>query len=133
VHLATVVVVSNAIVLLAHDSAHRSLGVSLSPWQLAFVYSVIVPGPILALLLMRRNARYGDALLLVTMLGSLLFGVYHHYVAISPDHVAHLPPGGSQPLFRTTAALMACIQAAGVVVAGVSLGRRGGAKPLSPA
>jgi hypothetical protein len=67
------------------------------------------------------------------MLGSLLFGVYHHYVAVSPDHVAHLPPGESQPLFRATAALMACIQAGGVVVAGVALGRRRRAKPVSPA
>lgn len=120
-YLAIVVVLLNAIVLLAHDSAHRSLGVLLSSWQQAFVYSVIVPGPIIALFLIRKRALSGYALLLVSMLGSLLFGVYYHFVAVSPDHVAHLPPGDSQHLFRATAALMASIQAGGTVVAAVAL------------
>ena len=55
------------------------------------------------------------------MLGSLLFGAYHHYVAISPDHVAHLPPGDAQGLFRVTAQLMVVVEllGAGVGIAGL--------------
>ena len=122
-HLAIAIVLLNAVVLLAHGSAHRSLGVLLSPWQQTFVYGVVVPGPLVALALLRRHARQGYTLLLISMLGSLLFGVYPHYVAVSPDHVAHLPPGDSQPLFRITAALMAFLEAAGAIVAAVALGR----------
>jgi hypothetical protein len=47
------------------------------------------------------------------MFGSLLFGVYHHYILVSPDHVAHLPAGDSQGLFRLTAAAMAVVELAG--------------------
>jgi hypothetical protein len=126
-------VLLNAIVLLAHDSAHRSLGVLLSPWQQAFVYTVIVAGPLIGLLLvLRGRTRQGYVLLLVAMLGSLLFGVYHHFVAVSPDHVSHLPSGDSQGLFRTTAALMALIQAAGSALAAVALARLGRDRPLEP-
>ena len=127
--LAIAVVVLNAVVLLAHGSAHRSLGVLLSPWQEAFVYGVIVPGPILALVLVRRHPRHGYTLLLATMLGSLFFGVYHHFIAVSPDHVAHLPPGDSQPLFRATAVLMACLELAGAAVAAVALARLARERP----
>ncbi|MFQ5526344.1 MAG: hypothetical protein ACE5GX_08800, partial [Thermoanaerobaculia bacterium] len=53
------------------------------------------------------------------LLGSLAFGVYYHYVNISPDHVAHLPPGDAQGLFRWTAlalpAVEACAAAVGLV------------------
>lgn len=125
------VVVSNAIVLLAHDSAHRSLGISLGPWQQAFVYSILVPGPIIALLVMHRKVGHGHALLLVPMLGSLVCGGYHRFLAISPDHVAQLPPGDSQHLFRVTAALTALIQAAGAFGAGTAPGRLARARPES--
>jgi hypothetical protein len=35
----------NAVVLLAHDSAHRSLGILSSPWQKAFIYSEVTSRP----------------------------------------------------------------------------------------
>ena len=130
--LAIAVVLVNAIILLAHDRAHQELGVLLSSWQQAFVYTVIVPGPFVALLLLRRHPLHGYALLLVTMVGSLLFGVYHHFVAVSPDHVAHLPPGDAQPLFRATAALMALVQAAGAGVAAMALRRLPVREPSPP-
>ena len=118
---AIAIVIAHAVVLVAHDVAHRDLVVLLNAWQQAFVYSVIVPGPFIALLLLRRYRREGYALLLVAMLGSLLFGLYHHYVAVSPDHVDHLPAGDSQGLFRVTALLMILVESAGVVVAALGL------------
>jgi hypothetical protein len=110
--LVTAVVLLHAVILLAHDSAHRDLGVALVLWQTIFVYLVIVAGPLLAAALaFTRRARSAYALLAVTMLGSFVFGAFHHYVAISPDHVAHLPAGAAQPLFKGTAALMAGVEA----------------------
>lgn len=108
------IVLLHAAVLLAHDSAHRDLGVELALWQTAYVYLVIVAAPLVAAALAftrRRSLAY--ILLAAAMLGSLLFGGYHHYVAISPDHVAHLPQGPAQPLFRQTAVGMVAVEAIG--------------------
>lgn len=113
---ALIIVAAHALVLLAHEIAHRSLGVDLLLWQTVFAYGVIVAGPIAALVLVRARPRAGFALLGLTMGASLLFGVFYHYVHVSPDHVAHLPPGGARSLFRWTSSLMALVEAAGVAV-----------------
>ena len=105
----------HALVLLGHDAAHRELAVHLNAWQTIFAYSVIVVAPVLAVVLVfTRHARLGFGLLVASMLGALLFGVYHHYILVSPDHVAHLPAGESQSLFRATAAAMSTLECAGV-------------------
>lgn len=111
--IALALVVAHALVLLGHDAAHSDLAVHLKLWQTIFAYSVIVAAPIAAVtLVFTRHARLGFGLLAVSMLGSLLFGVYHHYILVSLDHVAHLPAGESQGLFRLTAAVMAVVELA---------------------
>ncbi len=113
--LTFLLVAIHALVLLGHNAAHRELAVHLNAWQTFFAFSVIVVAPVLAVVLVfTRTARLGFALLAAGMLGALLFGVYHHYILISPDHVAHLPAGESQDLFRATAAAMAVLEFAGV-------------------
>jgi hypothetical protein len=103
------------LVLLGHDSAHDELGVLLNNWQMVFAYVVIVAAPVLAaILVFTPYRRFGYVLLAVSMLGALGFGVYHHYILVSPDHVAHLPVGESQGLFRATAAVMGVLELAGV-------------------
>jgi len=98
-----------------HDAAHRELGVHLSTWQTIFAYLVIVAAPVLAaLLVFTAYQRLGFALLAISMLGALLFGLYHHYILVSPDHVSHLPLGEAQGLFRATAAAMGVLELAGV-------------------
>ena len=115
--LAIVLIALHALVLVGHDLAHRSLGVGLTAWQLAFANSVIVGAPLVAAaLLFTRFARLAYVLLGCSMLGSLVFSVYHHYVLVSPDHVSHLPPGHGQGLFRATAATMAFLELAGIAV-----------------
>lgn len=115
--LAVAIVVLHALVLIGHDVAHRSLGVGLNAWQLAFAYSVIVAVPLVAALaLYTQRARLAFTLLSASMFGALVFSVYHHYVLISPDHVFHLPEGRHQGLFEVTAAAMAVLELAGVVV-----------------
>ncbi|MSP62562.1 MAG: hypothetical protein EXR72_19970 [Myxococcales bacterium] len=64
------------------------------------------------MLLWTRFARFGAILLTLAMAGALAFGVYHHYVAISVDHVDHLPMG-DHGLFRATAIVLAIAEAVG--------------------
>lgn len=115
--LGILLVAVHAAILLGHDAAHRDLGVGLVIWQQVYAYSLIVAGPLLAVaLLLLGRERVGFALLAGCMFAALIFGGYHHYVAISPDHVSHLPEGPSQPLFRATAALLAAVELAGAGV-----------------
>ncbi|HUG00740.1 MAG TPA: hypothetical protein VML95_02630 [Longimicrobiales bacterium] len=113
---AVLTVAAHAAVLLAHEIAHRRLGVDLRLWQTAFAYVVIVAGPVAGVVLARKRPRAGFALLALAMAAALLFTLYHHYVGVSPDNVAHLPPGGARPLFRWTSALLALLEAAGAWV-----------------
>jgi hypothetical protein len=106
---------AHAIVAAWHGMAHARLGVDLNAWQQTYVAIVIVLAPLVAVVMLwTRRARWGYALLAVAMAGSLVFGVYHHYIAISPDHVSHLPPGDWQEMFRLTALLLAGTEALGM-------------------
>ena len=118
----TIAVLAHLIVTLVHGQAHTSLDVGLSNWQNVYVLAVIVLAPLVALALsFTRYARTGLWLLLASMLGSLIFGAFYHYVIISPDHVAHLPPGEARGLFRVTAMLLLITETFGVVVAAMAL------------
>ena len=118
----TIAVLAHLIVTVLHGQAHTRLGVGLSDWQNAYVLAVIVVAPLVALVLsFTRYARVGLWLLLVSMLGSLIFGLCYHYIIISPDHVAHLPAGEARGLFQVTAVLLLITEAFGVVVAAMAL------------
>ena len=119
-----IVVLAHLIVTLFHGHAHTSLIVGLSNWQNIYVITIILLAPLFALALsFTRYARPALWLLLLSMLGALIFGVCYHYVIISPDHVAHLPPGDARGAFRLTALLLVVTEALGVVVAAVALQR----------
>jgi hypothetical protein len=114
---ATLAVAIHAVIATLHGVAHSDLGIQMSVAENAFINIVIVAAPLLAAIaLWTRFARFGAILLVLSMGGSLLFGAYHHYVAITPDHVAHLPAGNLQGLFRVTAMLLVVSEAAAVVV-----------------
>jgi hypothetical protein len=120
-----VIVIAHLIVNLLHGRAHTELGVGLSSWQQFYVIAVILLAPLIALLLSwTRYAQAGLGLLLVSMLGSLIFGACYHYIIVSNDHVAHLPPGDARGLFRATALLLLLTEAAGVVLAAIALRKR---------
>jgi hypothetical protein len=123
----TIAVIAHLIVNLLHGRAHTELGVGLTSWQQFYVIAVILLAPLIALLLSwTRYANAGLWLLLGSMLGSLIFGACYHYLIVSSDHVAHLPPGDARGLFRTTALLLLITEAAGVVLAAIALRTRGG-------
>lgn len=101
-----------------HGSAHDRLAVGLSPGQTAFVILVILVAPALGgLLVWTPYARAGVWLFTVSMLAAFLFGVYHHYVLVSPDNVHHLPAGtpNERSAFVVSAALIACLELASTV------------------
>ena len=113
----TAVVLAHFAVVMLHGSAHTQLKVGLEPWQTAFVLIVIVVAPLLsAILIWTRFSRFGFGLLSLAMGGALIFGVYFHYLTISPDHVSHLPPGDAQGTFRLTALLLAITEAIGLTI-----------------
>src|SRR5215207_3775853 len=118
----TVVVLSHLVVNLLHGRAHTELDVGLTSWQQFYVVVVILVSPLIALLLVwAKYSRAGLWLLLASMFGSLIFGACYHYIIVSSDHVAHLPPGEARGLFRVTALLLLITEALGVVVATVAI------------
>lgn len=115
--IAWLVVLLHALISGAHGFAHYGLGIYLSPLQSAYVLVVISLGPILAAaLLWVKRSRSGFLCLVLSMAGSLLFGFYWHYVAVSPDNVFHLHEGSLQTLFCFTAALLMVSEVSGVAV-----------------
>lgn len=122
----TAVVLVNAIVIWLHGQAHEKLGVNTFDWPgNSFIYIVIVAAPLIAMILLwTRLQHFGIWLLFGAMAGSLLFGAYNHFIAITSDHVSHLPPGDSQTLFRVTAVLMAGIELLGGWMAWQALRQR---------
>jgi hypothetical protein len=117
-----IAVVAHLIVNIFHGLAHANLGVGLNAFQQLFILVVIVIAPLVALALsFTRYIRPALWLLLVSMLGSFIFGGLYHYFIISPDHVAHLPPGDARGMFRLTAALLLVTDGFGVIVPALAL------------
>jgi hypothetical protein len=126
----TLAVAAQQIVVHVHGHAHHGLGIHLTQAQMIFVGLAIVAAPIVAgILLWTRWARAGAILLAVAMPASLAFGVYNHFLVVSPDHVAHLPPGDDQGLFILSAYLLPVTELAGIAVALWALARLRAATP----
>ena len=107
-----------------HSVAHEILSVKTTQAQLAFIIPVIILAPLIAGLILQKFNKAATTVLLVSMLGSLLFGLYYHFVANTVDHVAHvahLEPAFWSMLFRVTAYLLLASEALGTVFAGLLL------------
>lgn len=112
----TVVVLAHLVVSAIHGMAHDRAQVPLSLWANAFVYVVILAGPLLGLALTWWSSRAGAWVVGLAMAGSFVFGVVNHFLLSSPDHIAHVDPQW-RPLFTVTAVLLALTEALGVVLA----------------
>lgn len=106
------VVIAHLAISLLHGAAHAQAHVPMSPAANAFVFVVILAGPLIGLAWTWRSKRIGAWLIGVTMAASLVFGVVNHFVLASPDHVSHVEPRW-QPLFAATAVLVAITEALG--------------------
>jgi len=110
-------VIAHYVVNALHGMAHSELAIPLSGWQEAFIAGVILVAPAVAWLLVSRGSpTSGGWLLVVSLAGSLLFGVWFHFVAVSADHVSHLPAVAAPQwklAFQVTAALLIPTEALG--------------------
>ena len=113
----TAIVVAHLLVNIAHGLAHRELRVGLAPLPSIFVIVVVLVLPLVAMgFVWTAKKRLGLILLSLSMLGSLLFGFYHHFLAASPDHV-HLQPASPWGItFVSTAYLLLMTEAIGTYV-----------------
>jgi hypothetical protein len=108
-----------------HGTAHTALAITLPPEKSAFVFGVILIAPVLAASLMwTRYVLVGAWMIVLSMVGALLFGAYHHFVLISPDNIAHLPhgPADAQSTFIVTAGILACLELATALCGAFFLG-----------
>lgn len=111
--IATALVLIHLGIAVLHGQAHKSLDVDLEAWQWSYVYIIITALPLVAMVLYWTPWQaLGGLLLFVSMAASFGFGFYFHFVAVSPDHVRHLPEGDAQGMFVATAVLLAVVEAA---------------------
>jgi hypothetical protein len=110
------IVVAHLLVSFVHGTAHMRARVDLPPASQAFVYTVILAGPLVGLAVGWRARRPGSWLIAATMTAALLFGVVNHFVLMSPDHVSQVAAEW-RGLFATTAAILAVLEAAGAALA----------------
>jgi len=111
----TGLVVVHLVATLWHGDAHRQLAIGLPPEKTIFVYVVILIAPIVsAALVWTRFSSIGLWVFVLSMLGALLFGAYHHYVMVSPDNIGHLPIGSPEThsQFISSAAVIALLELA---------------------
>jgi hypothetical protein len=112
------------LIVVLHSIAHEVLPVKATPAQLAFIIPVIVCAPVIAGFMLPKFRKAGTVLLLVSMFGSFVFGLYYHFIADTIDHVAHvarLQPAFWSAMFQITAYLLLISEALGAAVAGLSL------------
>jgi hypothetical protein len=114
---ATAIVVAHLLVNIVHGFAHRELHVGLAPLASIFVIVVVLVFPLIATgLLWTAKKRLGLILLLLSMFGSLIFGLYHHFLTVSPDHIHSQPSVGWGTTFVLTAYLLLITEAIGAYV-----------------
>jgi hypothetical protein len=114
---ATAIVVAHLLVNIVHGLAHSELHVGLAPLASIFVVVVVLIFPLIAMGLSWTAAkRIGLILLSLSMFGSLLFGLYHHLLVVSPDHVRSQPASAWGTTFVVTACLLLIAEAIGTYV-----------------
>jgi len=133
--LGTAAVFVHGAPLVLHGVAHAQLGIYLES-VLANIYIgvVLYAAPVVAAwLLWTGRIRLGGWLLVGSMVGSLIFEGYHHFLAMSPDHVSQVPAGPWGDTFRITAVASAVTEglalAAGLVI--IARARRAESPPAS--
>jgi hypothetical protein len=98
-----------------HGQAHTGAHVALSPAAAAFVYIVILAGPLLGLALSYWRLQAGAWIVAATLAASLVFGLVNHFLIPGADRVDHIAAEW-RSLFGVTAALLVVSEAAGAAV-----------------
>ena len=113
----TTIVVAHLLLSIAHGLAHLELRVGLVRPDVIFVILVVLLLPLVAMgLVWTAEKRLGLILLSLSMSGSLLFGLYHHFMVMGPDHVRSQPPNPWGLAFVLTAYGLSIAEAIGTYV-----------------
>jgi len=106
-----------------HGGAHVGEHVlSFTLAQILFITIVIFIAPLMALFLLgRRRLAWGGWWFFLSMLGSLLFGVWSHFVMPGADNIASLSSGVWKVPFQLTSILLTIIDAVGTIVGALFL------------
>ena len=130
VRYAILIVLAHTIINWLHGIAHQQVGVGISDLQSAYVFSVTLVMPIAAAIMLFLNKpkiqRGGAWLLLVSMLGSLLFGLIYHVLLPGSDNiftVMHEASFDSAVFFTSTAILLLIIEGIGTLLGTISIRR----------
>ena len=117
------IILSHTAINLLHGGAHVGENVlSLTLAQILFITIVIFIAPLVALFLLgRRRLAWGGWWFFLSMLGSLLFGVWYHFVVPGADNIASLSPGVWKLPFQLTSILLTIIDAVGAIVGALFL------------
>lgn len=100
----TVIALAHFLITIVHGFSHARLGIELDLFGNIFVMVVVVLSPLVALpFLWTARQRFGLALLALSMGGALLFGLYHHFLVMGPDHVGEQVPGVMAGVFAASA------------------------------
>jgi hypothetical protein len=91
----------------AHGISHWRAAVPLASWQVAFIVMVACLVPAMAATrYWTPDRRAGAVTLAGSMLTALLFDLYYHFIADTPDHVSYRRTDLDGVLFVSTAALL---------------------------
>jgi len=121
----SILVIVHLIAALWHGDAHSTLGIDLPTLKDIYIYVVIVAAPIVSVILVwTRFMIFGAGLFAFSMAGAVVFGAYHHYILVSPDNIAHLPPGLAEAhaQFIESAALIAIVEILAALLGFFALG-----------
>jgi len=110
------VVVLHILVQVPHAVAHTRLHIDVSRWQNLYILIVINLLPIIAALLIWRRKKSGFLILLLSMAGSFVFGVFYHFIAAGTDNVNSLGLHPWSNTFLWSAILLALVEAAGALI-----------------
>jgi hypothetical protein len=114
-----VIILFHTAINVLHGGAHVGENVrSLTLAQILFITIVIFITPLVALFLLGRTRwlAWGGWWFFLSMLGSLLFGVWYHFVVPGADNIASLSPGVWKVPFQLTSILLTVIDAGGTLV-----------------
>jgi hypothetical protein len=97
------------------------LHIDMDLWQNIYILIVINVLPIVAAVLVWRRKRLGYLLLLLSMAGSFVFGVFYHFIAAGPDNVNSLGVHAWSNTFLWSAVCLALVEAAGTIIGLIGL------------
>ena len=93
-------VVLHSLISGLHGLIHQALVIGLSTARFNYVLWVTVVALVVGVVLFWRGVRNQGAILVLTsMIGALVFGIYFHVWAAGPDNILTLPQDGALPIF----------------------------------